>query len=289
MSAVPLRVAILGAGKVGRNLAAALRRSGAKTRLFGWRSGLPGRPIVADLLLLCVRDGQLATVVRRLGETSLLTPTLAVAHVGGAWGLEPLLELKDKVAGIAQAHPFLSFASPRVVHDLRKVPFLVDGDAVGRARVRKMLSMLGAIAVSGRGVERPKYHLAAALAANGTVALLSIAEQLLLEAGLDERRIKKFLDALLGSVKNNVFELGVAQALTGPVRRGDAETLALHLRSLRLKKRDWAELYRLLGRLQLPLARQLGEAPPQDLHRAERVLVSTSAASRAAKRRPPRR
>jgi len=286
MSAVPLHIAILGAGKVGRNLTAALRHSGAKAKLFSWRNGLPRRPIVADLLLLCVRDGQLATVVRQLCQRSLLTPTIAVAHVGGAWGLEPLFELKGKVAGIAQAHPFLSFASRRLVHDLREVPFLVDGDRVGRARVRKMLGMLGAIAVSGHGVDRPTYHLAAALAANGTVALLSVAEKLLVEAGLNQRGVSRLLGALLGSVKDNVLELGVARALTGPVRRGDAETLARHLRSLHLKGRNWVELYRLLGRLQIPLARQLGEASPQDLRRAERVLGTTTASSRPAKRRP---
>jgi predicted short-subunit dehydrogenase-like oxidoreductase (DUF2520 family) len=123
-----------------------------------------------------------------------------------------------------------------------------------------------------KGVDRALYHAAGGLVANGSAAIAAAGARLLVLAGASERDAPRVLGPLLRSVAENVERLGFPGALTGPVRRGDATTVALHLGKIRAKAPDLLPVYRALAELQLGLAARIGEADARDLRQIQRLL-----------------
>ena len=109
------------------------------------------------------------------------------------------------------------------------------------------------------------------LAAGGVVALLDAIVELAAVAGLDEAAALAVYLPLVRQTLENAEALGVRNALTGPFTRGDSGTLDAHLEALRRHAPDVAELYRVLGRRELELARARGSLAPQA---AERLAAS---------------
>src|SRR5947209_18714792 len=101
------------------------------------------------------------------------------------------------------------------------------------------------------------YHAAAGLVANGAAALAAIGAELLVVSGVARGVAPKMLGPLLRSVAENVEALGFPEALTGPVRRGDAGAVAKHLAILRAKLPSASPLYLASAEAQLPLARSI--------------------------------
>jgi predicted short-subunit dehydrogenase-like oxidoreductase (DUF2520 family) len=139
-------------------------------------------------------------------------------------------------------------------------------------RVSRVGRAIGLVPHSGEGVEPILYHAACALTANGGAAIAAAACRLLVQAGLPAGDAAGIVGPLLRSVGENVSRLGMPEALSGPVRRGDASTLVQHLRRLREQAPDLVPLYVALARVQLGLARELAEVLPEQLDRVEVVL-----------------
>jgi predicted short-subunit dehydrogenase-like oxidoreductase (DUF2520 family) len=112
------------------------------------------------------------------------------------------------------------------------------------------------------GLDAVAYHAAAGLVANGGAALAAVGAALLERAGVSADVAPRMLGPLLRSVADNVEALGFPEALTGPVRRGDAAGVAKHLATLRAKLPSAVDLYLAAVEAQLPLARAIGDAPP---------------------------
>jgi predicted short-subunit dehydrogenase-like oxidoreductase (DUF2520 family) len=281
-----LRVAVIGAGKVGTALARALRAQGASTALHAARDGLP-RTIEADVVVLAVRDRDVRPLAERL--VGVVSRRGVVVHVAGALDAEPLAPLRGRCAGVAQMHPMISFASKRFVPGLARGNVHVQGDPTAVARARRIARLLGMTPRTVPGLDVVAYHAAAGLVANGGAALAAVGAQLLSKAGVDDATAPKLLGPLLRSVADNVEALGFPEALTGPVRRGDAAGVEKHLRTLREKLPEAVALYLAAAAAQLPLARAIGDAPPQNLEAVRAVIEAgappVSFPSAAARRR----
>jgi predicted short-subunit dehydrogenase-like oxidoreductase (DUF2520 family) len=104
---------------------------------------------------------------------------------------------------------------------------------------------------------KAKYHAAAVIAANFTVGLFGAAQRMATEAGIDPVTAARMYAPLLEGAVRNIVTLGAADALTGPIRRGDLSTVRLHLLSLSARDQD---LYRTVGLAVLGLARVAGLA-----------------------------
>jgi predicted short-subunit dehydrogenase-like oxidoreductase (DUF2520 family) len=124
------------------------------------------------------------------------------------------------------------------------------------------------------GLDTVAYHAAAGLVANGAAALASVGAELLVVAGIPRNLAPKLLGPLLRSVADNVGALGFPEALTGPVRRGDAGGLENHVATLRAKLPQAVTLYLAAAEAQLPLARAIGEAPAASFDAIERAIAS---------------
>jgi predicted short-subunit dehydrogenase-like oxidoreductase (DUF2520 family) len=256
----PLSVFVFGAGKAGAGLARALRSRGVKTRLRAAREGLP-RTLDADIVILAVRDRDLAPLAARMREAELVRRRAVVLHVAGALGPEPLATLRGACAGVGQMHPMISFASPRWTPQLERGNVHIQGDPIAVSRARGLARLLGMTPRTVPNLDPIAYHAAAGLVANGAAALAAIGAELLVRARVDRDVAPKILGPLLRSVAENVERLGFPQALTGPVRRGDAAGLEKQLATLRTKLPDAVPLYLAAARAQLPLARAIGDAP----------------------------
>lgn len=266
-----MKVAIIGAGKVGRTLSRALRGGPHQATLRALRRGLP-KKLDAALVVLAVRDGALAPLAAELAGSGALSPRSAVVHVAGALGPEVLAPLRQRCAGVGQAHPMISFASSRVPPLLAGGNMLVTGDPVAVRRARTLARALGMVPRQWRHIDRAGYHAAGGLVANGAAALAAGGARLLRQAGVPERDVPRVLGPLLHSVAHNVEKLGLPDALTGPVRRGDARALERHLERIVELAPDLTALYLASAAAQLPLARELGDAEPGALAEVERVL-----------------
>lgn len=239
-----LAVGVIGVGRVGSVLGAALRRAGhsivgatgvsAASRERAERL-LPGVPLLpaddvaarADLLLLGVPDDVLGGLVEGLATTGAIRPGQIVVHPSGAYGtavLEPAL----RRGGLPMAlHPAMTFTGrPEDLDRLAGVSFGVTSPAELRPAAEVLVLEMGGEPQWVEEADRPLYHAALAHGANHLVTLVNEAVYLLRQAGVvhPERMIAPLLSAAL----DNTLRLGDA-ALTGPVSRGDAGTVERHL------------------------------------------------------------
>ena len=120
------------------------------------------------------------------------------------------------------------------------------------------------------------YHAAAGLLANGSAALAALSMNLLRAAGAPPNETARALGPLLRSVGDNVERLGMPAALSGPVRRGDVETVERHLAAIARVSEEALDVYRAIGVAQVALSRALGEASPRDLERLSRLFARSS-------------
>ena len=271
------RVLVFGAGNVGRGLARALRAAGVAVTLRAARAGLP-RKVHATLVVLAVRDGELASVASRMAASDTVGDAAAVVHVAGSLGPDVLAPLRGTCAGIGQMHPLASFASRTAAPRLAGASVHIQGDRAAVARARQVARRIGMKPWTQPNLDTVRYHTAAGLVANGTAALAAVATELLVAAGVARARASAMLGPLIGSVGANVSALGLPDALTGPVRRGDVATVERHMRTILSTVPNAFELYVAAARLQLALARKIGDATPAQLEEIARVLATRSPA-----------
>ncbi len=271
-------VFVFGAGKVGRALARAMRAAGRpaiSVTLHPARKGLPKKKIESDLLVLAVRDRDLGPLARALAERGLVSKRTACVHAAGSQTAEAIAPLRAVSAGVAQMHPMISFASTRVFPTLARGHVHVKGDAVAEKRARALAKRMGMTARTFASLDTVGYHAAAGLVANGAAALAAVGVELLVKSGVPEDVAPKMLGPLLRSVAENVEALGFPEALTGPVRRGDASAVEKHWGVLRERMPSAFPLYLASVSAQLPLARGIGEVPPAALDAIEAFVAQS--------------
>ena len=270
-----LRVFIFGAGKVGTSLARALRAQGASVTLRPQRRGLPARRIDAEAIILAVRDREVGPTAEELLRRGLIGHArVAVVHCAGSLGPEALAPARDAagLVAVAQMHPMISFASKTFAPSLTRGQLHVDGDPAAMRMARRLGRLLGMTPRTIPGLDRVAYHAAAGLVANGAAALAAGGVELLARAGVERDVAAAMLGPLLRSVAENVERLGLPEALTGPVRRGDATGVGKHLETLDRLAPELVPFYVAAARTQIPLARALGDAPAASFDAIEERL-----------------
>jgi predicted short-subunit dehydrogenase-like oxidoreductase (DUF2520 family) len=267
-----MKVFILGAGKVGRALASALKKQGTSVTLRPARKGVPTTRIDASIIILALRDRQLGPVAADLATSGVVPRNAVVVHNAGSLPAEALEPLRGACAGIAQMHPMISFASLKRFPSLTRGHVHVKGDPAAEKRARTVAKSLGMTARTFDALDTVGYHAAASLVANGAAALAAIGVELLAVSGVPRAEAPKMLGPLLRSVADNVEALGFPDALTGPVRRGDAGAVERQLELLHERLPAALPLFIASGLAQLPIAQQIGDAPKERIEEVGQVL-----------------
>lgn len=243
-----LTVGVVGAGRVGPVLAAALRLAGHQPVAASGVSEasrrraaelLPEVPLVepaqvlarADLVLLTVPDDALPDLVAGLVATGAVRPGQLLAHTSGRYGVS-VLEPALRAGGLPLAlHPVMTFTGTTVdVARLAGCSFGVTAPEQLRMAAEALVVEMGGEPEWIEEEDRPLYHAALAIGANYLVTLVAEALELLRAAGVGAP--DRMLGPLLSAALDNALRSGDA-ALTGPVARGDAGTVAAHLEQLR--------------------------------------------------------
>lgn len=280
-----MKVFVLGAGKVGCALARALRKQGDHVTLRAARKGVPKNVIDAAIIVLAVRDRQLGAIASELATSGVVKKSTVVVHNSGALSADALAPLREACAGVAQMHPMISFASTTFFPTLARGHCHVKGDPIAETRARALAKRLGMTPRTFAKLDTVGYHAAAGLVANGAAALAAIGAELLVASGVPREDAPKMLGPLLRSVAENVEALGFPEALTGPVRRGDAGAVGRQVELLRARLPAALPLFIAAAWAQLPLARAIGDAPPQSFDELEQALTAASKLSRSPERR----
>jgi predicted short-subunit dehydrogenase-like oxidoreductase (DUF2520 family) len=299
-----LRVGVIGAGRVGAVLAAALRSRGHEIVSVAGESDasfrrihdlLPGVRVAkptsvarsCDVLLLTVPDDMLENVVTQLAASGALRAGQYVVHTSGSHGLRVLDPARAVGARPVALHPAMTFTGTSL--DLDRLPDCVFGVTAGDAErdwAETVVTELGGRVMWVSEEHRSLYHAGLAHGANHLVTLVSQAMELLGAAGADDPAA--ILRPLLEAALDNALTDGDA-ALTGPIVRGDVNTVRAHLAEIAAAAPDTLPSYVALARATLDRVVTDGRVLPIRATTIRRVLDEALVAAAAAQAAPPRR
>jgi len=283
-----LKVGVIGTGRVGAVLGAALARAGhqvvavsavsERSRAAAQRM-LPGVPVkpppevlaAADLVLLTVPDDVLPGLVSGLAGTGAPVAGRLLAHTSGRYGAA-VLQPATLGGGLPMAlHPVMTFTGrPDDLDRLDGICFGVTAPEPVLPAAEALVIEMGGEPVVIDEANRALYHAGLASAANHLVALVAQSADVLRAAGVAEP--SRMLAPLLSAALDNALRLGDA-GLTGPVARGDADTVAGHIAALRDTSPEALRAYLALARLTADRALAAGILSAPDAQRLLGVLA----------------
>jgi predicted short-subunit dehydrogenase-like oxidoreductase (DUF2520 family) len=287
-----LAVGLVGAGRAGTAMAAALARAGHRVvaasavsdaSLGRLAASLPEVPVVrpqqvverADLVLLTVPDDALGGLVSGLAATDVPLAGRFMAHASGRHGLGVLDPVVAKGALPLALHPVMTFTGRREdVARMAGISFGVTAPTVLRPVAEVLVVEMGGEPVFIDDDKRGIYHAALASSANHLVTLVVQSADMLRAAGVADPA--HMLAPLLGAALENALSLGDA-ALTGPVARGDADTVAAHVVAIKAAAPEALGAYLALARLTAERALAARTLSADDAQRLLGVLSGPTA------------
>jgi predicted short-subunit dehydrogenase-like oxidoreductase (DUF2520 family) len=282
-----LDVGVVGAGRVGAVLGAALARAGHRVVATSAVSAasreraetlLPGVPVLdvasvvqaAELVLLTVPDDALPGVVAGLSATGAWQPGQIAVHTSGRYGVGVLDSVRSAHVIPLAIHPAMTFSGTSAdLAALADCCFGVTAPEAARPVAEALVLEIGGEPVWVEEDDRARYHAALSHGANHLVTLVAQAMQVLAGAGVEAP--DRVLGPLLGTALDNALRRGDA-ALTGPVARGDAGTVAAHLRELRSETPDVLAAYVAMARATAERALASGRLAPTSAEALLEVL-----------------
>lgn len=216
----------------------------------------------ADITLITTPDDSIEQVTADLLLNEHLQDSI-VAHCSGSLSSQLLSALKGKGCSIASVHPLHSFAKPALSFEQFQGSYCsMEGDKKALTQLLKLFTKIGGCPVIIQQKHKTRYHAASVFASNYVVALADISQQLFVESGLSTKDSKAMMTQLMQGVIANINQNEtVKQALTGPIQRGDNQTIKNHLNSL--PENEIKQLYRLLGKACINLSDLNQEAKKQ--------------------------
>lgn len=245
-----LRLIVIGPGRAGGALA--LAASTAGHQVIGVLARSPGqtygpslawdRPLPeADIALIAVKDEAIGDVVDRLrGATGEVA---VVAHLSGFVPITVLNPLHEEGVSVGGFHPLQSLPDPETGSATLAGSFVgIGGDPLAVDALNHLAGSLGLEPFTLDDAARPAYHAAAAAAANFVVTALAVSADLFASAGIDARVSRPLVERVVA----NVFDRGSGSALTGPIARGDIDTVIGHLTAARDVSDEVGRQFRLM-------------------------------------------
>ncbi len=271
-------IAIVGLGRVGTALALLLWRQGFRRLLVcdhnpakievlkEWIDGqitvssTPAEAVAgAELVFLAVQDRYISEVALSLAESGRSTDMAGrfFAHLSGSLTSEVLQPLAGVNAITFSLHPLQSVADVEGgVKVLAGSYFSFEGDERAFPVAESVVAALDGNLVRLAAADKVLYHAAAVVSSNFFIALEEMAITMMTGIGVDADTARRMLLPLIRGSFENLERVSPAEALTGPIVRGDDQTVAAHLTALREKFPDYLEAYRLLAGLNVDLAMQ---------------------------------
>lgn len=264
-------VTVIGLGALGSVLVPALRESGltvksvynrtptkAKATAGKWDIPIFGSfPAKADdlgnLIFLTVSDSSISEAAMKLDWITDDFSNKIIVHCSGNESSDLLGSLSNKGASTAAFHPLQSFTQSSKPEDFRNIYFSLEGDEKAKNILEEITQSFGAQCINVSKKGKSCLHAAAVMASNYLVALTGASADIGSLGNLDEDELKEALLPLMQTTLRNIAGNPLSGALSGPIARGDVQTVEKHLELLKAK-RELFNLYKMLGKQTLKIA-----------------------------------
>jgi len=283
---------IVGCGKVGTILAKQMKSSGypligvaskslssaqkmadeTKTKLF---SDIPWEVTnAADIVFITTPDGIIQEASQKISENKGFKQNAVVLHCSGALPSTILAPAKTCGASIGSMHPLQSFASSESdINPFKGIIAAIEGEESAIHIARQIAADLGSISLTIKTEAKTLYHAAAVVASNYLVTLQDLAFKLLKISGIPEKSAYKVLGPLISGTLSNIEKVGTVKALTGPIVRGDAETVKKHVDEIGSMTPELLSLYQTLGRYTVNIAESGGNLSKEKVQVLFQILA----------------
>ncbi|TVO78669.1 Rossmann-like and DUF2520 domain-containing protein [Sedimenticola selenatireducens] len=271
------RIALIGAGAAGSAIILALHQAGypiigvASRRLDSAKqcaervecplatTDAAKVSVNADIIFIATPDDQITTACQAIADQGVIRPGQLFIHLSGARTSDALAAAQRKGAETLSLHPIQALADPvKGASLLKNTYFCLEGTAAAVTKAMPLINSLSGKTLVIPATKKAQYHAALCMASNYLITLESVAVSLLEQIGVDRMAgMQALLPLIQGSVEN-LAHSGLPNALTGPISRGDAETIAHHIDSLRDIPQEYQSLYRILGKETIQLALDKG-------------------------------
>lgn len=281
-------IGIAGAGKLGLALGRLLREAGEPVVAVASRNAEHARqgavfvggdveaveylrlPLVARRILIAVADDAISEVAGILAAAGMRDGI--ALHTCGALGPEALDPVEQQGVSCGVLHPLQTIPSAeRGVAALHGVAYGITAEGPAAQWAEQIAGLLDGQVLRIRSGARPAYHAAAVMACNYLAALMDAAATLMEAAGVERGAALQALGPIVETTRRNVFEMGPVRALTGPILRGDVDTISRHLEALDLLPETVRDLYRAAGLHTVAIARRRGLDEDQAQRLRERL------------------
>jgi len=207
----------------------------------------------SDFIIISVPDQAVTRVAQTLADADIYLHGKTVAHTSGVLTSAALCPLNTTGAHLLSLHPLQTIAHPvQGCRLLQNAVITLEGPIEATKLAQSWIRSWGGQSRIIQAEDKARYHAAAVLASNAVVALMSVIAQI---APFDGA-LEAYLPLLRGAVEN-LEMMGLPNALTGPVERGDLETVTTHLRALQ-DNPTALRIYQTLGQATVTLARTKG-------------------------------
>lgn len=202
----------------------------------------------ADIVLITTPDDAIAETCGLIAGNNGFKKDAVVLHCSGALPSTILSPAVRCGAYIASMHPLQSFAAEDYIDNpFEGIIISVEGDLKALETAKQLATSLGATCLSIQTSAKTLYHAAAVAASNYLVTLIALSFRLLHEAGISGQAAYEALHPLIDGTLSNIRTVGIPEALTGPVARGDVDTVQKHLKEIKAKTPDLLNLFKTLG------------------------------------------
>jgi len=239
-------VSIIGLGNWGSSLARALtdarvplREVVVPGRLSPRKTAFPltnldRARLDADVLWLCVPDKAIARVSVRLvksaGDRGLAGQI--VVHSSGALSAGVLQAAAKAGASVGSVHPLMSFPT-RTPVTIKGVSFAVEADPASSRVLNRLVRRIGGLPFAIQAADKALYHAVGVLSSPLLVSHLAAAHEAAARAGFSPRQARRLIEPIARATLDNFFRSGPARSFSGPIARGDVDTIRLHLQALK--------------------------------------------------------
>ncbi|MBW1813781.1 MAG: DUF2520 domain-containing protein [Deltaproteobacteria bacterium] len=212
----------------------------------------------ADIVFITTPDGVIADVCTQLAKNKGFKSDAVVLHCSGAHPSTILSSALECGTNIGSMHPLQSFSAESSGNTFEGIVISVEGDEKAVTVATQISNDLGSNCLTIKTDSKILYHAAAVVACNYLVALQDAAFKLMEKAGISKDDVFAVLSPLISGTLSNIEKSGTIKSLTGPIARGDIETITRHINGINDKAPEILSLYNALGLYTIGLAKAGG-------------------------------
>lgn len=239
---------IIGYGRLGKLMFKSLKSVGySDLNIVNKDEKLPSS---SQIIIICTPDSVINKVSGQLSKSINNCKNITAVHCSGILQSDSLESLRSKGARVASFHPLMSISSES--RSFQNIYFDIEGDDSVLPELEVLAQNLGAKSMRVTPVEKQLLHVSAVMASNYLLTLADMAIQVSGASNLPQRTLMDALLPLMESSLKNLKELSPTEALTGPISRGDVQTVQKHIKLLE-NEDELLNMYKKLGLLTLEL------------------------------------